>query len=147
MTAIASATLSGVSPPARISGTCASARVAASSQSKLSPVPPGVPGAVRVEQVEVGAKGLRRLDVGAAAHPQRLDHLAAGAPRHLAAEVRALVAVQLQDRQRLVLGRPGDLVEGRVDEHADDLDLAPQLGADRHRGRRVAAARAAARSG
>ena len=42
--AIASATLSGVRPPARISGHLGAAARAISSQSKLSPVPPGVPG-------------------------------------------------------------------------------------------------------
>ena len=41
--AIASTTLSGFSPPARIIGT-SERRPMSSSQSKLSPVPPSVPG-------------------------------------------------------------------------------------------------------
>jgi hypothetical protein len=80
---------------------------------------------VRVEQVQVGAEGLGRADVGGRADPERLHHLGAGAPRGLGAERGPLVAVKLQDRQLLALGRPDDVLHRGVDE--DPRDLAPAL--------------------
>ncbi len=74
--------------------------------------PAGLARHVAVEQVVVGVKRGQGLDVGAAAHPCRLDHLAAGAPRRLGAERRPLVAVELEHGQpdrvrRLRPGSPG----------------------------------------
>ena len=60
----------------------------------------------------------------------------------LGAERGALVAVQLQHRQPDRLGRARDLVERRVDEHADELDAG---GAARRRS--AAASRSAQRRG
>jgi hypothetical protein len=93
----------------------------------------GGSGAVRVEEMKVGAERLGAGDVGGASDPDRLDHLAARAPRGLAAERRALVPVKLQHRERLVLGRRDHVIEARVDEHADDLHLTAKLGADLRR--------------
>ena len=108
--AIPSATFSGVRPPARISGT-SERRPDEQLPVEALTGAAGGPRPVGVEQVEVGAVGLGGPDVGAAAHPQRLDHLAAGPPRGLLAEGRPLVAVELDHGQRLVLGRSGELVE------------------------------------
>ena len=62
--------------------------------------------------------------------PGGLDHPAAGPASHLGAERRNLLAVQLHDRQADHIGCRGDLVQGRVDEHAGDLQLAAHLGSD-----------------
>ena len=48
----------------------------------------------------------------------------------LGAERRALVAVQLHVREPDRLGGVGDLVERRVDEHADELGPAPHAARD-----------------
>ncbi len=96
-------------------------------------------GTVRVEQMEIGAKRLRRLDVGAASHTQRLDHLGAGAASDLLAERGALVAVKLDHRELLVFDRGRDLVERRVDENAADLGRAAKLRADLERHGGIAA--------
>ena len=58
----------------------------------------GDTGVVAVEQVVVGVKRVQRLDVGAAADADGLDHLASRPPAYLVAERRSLVAVQLHDR-------------------------------------------------
>jgi hypothetical protein len=50
--------------------------------------------------------------------------------------------VELEDRQRAALGRVRNLIERSVDEHARDLDLPAQLGADLGGDVQVAAARA-----
>ena len=71
----------------------------------------------------------------------RLDHLRARAPGGLGAERRALVAVQLQVREVQLLGGLRDLVERRVDEHADQLDAAAQRGRDARGDGRVGRAR------
>ncbi len=88
--------------------------------------------------------GAQRLDVGAAAHARGLDHLAAGAARRLGAERRPLVAVQLEHRQPDRVGGARDLVERRVDEHADDLDPALQRRRDLGAAATLAAPRASA---
>ena len=95
----------------------------------------GHPGDVAVEEVEVGVEDGERLEVGTAAHADRLDHLAAGSPRGLGAERRALVAVELDHRQPDRVRGPGQLIERRVDEHADDLGPPLDRGGDL--GRRV----------
>jgi hypothetical protein len=68
----------------------------------------------------------QRLDVRAASHAHRLDHLAARAASRLGAERRALVAVELHHRQVEGLSDLCDMLERRVDEHARDLDPAPE---------------------
>ena len=80
--AIASATLSGVSPPARIA---AAGDARASSQSNVSPVPPWPLGRVGVEEVEVGAEGAGGLHRRRGCDAERLDHLAAGSAGDLGA--------------------------------------------------------------
>ena len=75
----------------------------------------------------------------ASAIADRLDHLRAGAAGDLGAEGGALVAVQLHVREADRVGGPGDLVEPRVDEHADGLDAAAQRPRDAGRDRRVGA--------
>ena len=110
-------TLSGVSPPDRISGGVPGCS-RASSQSKLSPVPPGARSRVGVEQVEVGPECAQRLHLRGVAHARRLDHAAAGAARRLLAVGRPLVAVELEQREAAHVGRLGHLVERRVHEHA-----------------------------
>jgi len=50
--------------------------------------------------------------------------------------------VELQDRERHAVEHAHHLVEGRVHEHADELDLAPERGPDRGRFLQVATARA-----
>ena len=80
--------------------------------------------------MEVRVEGLQRLHLRGAAHARGLDHPAAGAARDLLAVRRALVAVQLQDREPDPVRRLGDLVERRVDENTDQLGAAAQLGRD-----------------
>ena len=129
--AIASATLSGVRPPERITGTLAAVAAEPSSQANVSPVPPRHPAHVAVEQMEVGVEGGQRLDVGAAAHARGLDHPAAGAPgrprRRTPGPRRRAAGCIVRP---IVVGGAGDLVERRVDEHAGDLDVAPVSGGD-----------------
>ena len=62
--------------------------------------------------------------------PDRLDDRAARPPCHLVAEREALVAVELDHREVLVLDCAGDLVHRLVDEDADDLELAAKPRAD-----------------
>ena len=118
-----------------------------SSQSKVSPVPPAGPwrygrrGGSRCGRPRRRGCRRRTCDV------DRLDHLDPGAAGDLGAEGDALVAVELDHRELLVLGRPGDLVERRVDEHADDLGLAPEGGGRSPRRRRARPARGLAPSG
>jgi hypothetical protein len=121
------------------------AALAARLQSHVRPEPPRIPSAAGVEQVEVGVEALERLQVRAAGDPGGLDDLRAGAARHLAGEGRALVAVQLHVREPDRLGGVGHLVERRVDEHADELGLAPAPGA-RSRPRRPPRPRATSRA-
>ena len=64
-------------------------------------------------------------DVAARAHADGLDDLRAGAARDLAAERRALVAVQLDHREPEDVGELDDALEALVDEHADELHRAP----------------------
>ena len=67
----------------------------------------GAAGAARrvgVEQVEVGVEAPQAAHLGGVAHAHRLHHPAAGAPRGLAAVGRALVAVQLEHRERAAVG-------------------------------------------
>ena len=68
--------------------------------------------------------GRQRLDVGAVADAGGLDHLGAGAACGLGAERRALVAVELDHREVERLGRLHDVLQRRVDEHADELRAA-----------------------
>ena len=63
----------------------------------------------RVEQVEVDVVALEVAHVAGARHLRGLDHARAGPARHLAAERRALVAVQLHERQPEILARPHDI--------------------------------------
>ena len=96
----------------------------------------GLAGATRhagreaVEQVVVGVERRQRLDVRAAAHPDRLHDLAAGTARRLGTVGGTLVAVQLQHRQADRVGRLGDVIERGVDEYAGDLDPPLDSGGD-----------------
>jgi hypothetical protein len=72
-----------------------------------------------------------------------VDDLRAGTPGDLVAERGALVTVQLHERQARGLHRLIDLLEARVDEHAGELDGAPQGGPDELRLAELAAARRA----
>ena len=65
--------------------------------------------------------GRQGVDVGAGPHPRCLDHPAAGPARHLGAEGRSLLPVELHNREPRRIGQLADLLQGRVDEHADDL--------------------------
>ena len=73
-------TLSGVRPPDRITGDGPAVGPRELPGERLAGAARPT-GHVAVEQVEVGVERRQRLDVGAAADPRRLDHLAAGAPR------------------------------------------------------------------
>ena len=75
-TAIASPTLSGVSPPARISGTPRAWLAQRAPSRSVSPVPPCCPGGRRRRGGSRSGKRRGGLDVGGAADPERLDHLA-----------------------------------------------------------------------
>ena len=127
--AIAPATLSAVSPPERIAGIF-ERRWAARLQSHVRPRAAAHALGGGVEQVEVGVEALERLQVGAAGDARGLDDLRARAARDLVGERRALVAVQLHVREPDRLGGVRDLVERRVDEHADELGLAPHAAGD-----------------
>ena len=84
----------------------------------------------------------RSRSVKAPSHRRRLDHARAGAPRDLGAERRALVAVQLHERQADRSASSVISLERRVDEDAGELDAAAQRGADRlGLGERCSAAR------
>ena len=100
---IASPTLSGVRPPDRISGGVAPWR------RRELPVEglPGAAGTVRrvgVEQVVVGVEGAEGAHLRGVAHARGLDHAGAGAASRLAAVGRALVAVQLEQREPAAVG-------------------------------------------
>jgi hypothetical protein len=98
---------------------------------------------VRVEHVEVHlAVGDELAHGGGVLGPHRLHHAAAGLARGLAAVDRALVAVELEHRERRAVGHVLELVEWPVHEHADDLGLALELTADQLGRARVARARA-----
>ena len=98
---------------------------------------------VGVEQQEVGVECGRRLQRRARLDAHGLDDLRAGAARDLAAEHGSLVAVQLDVRQARGLDRAVDLLQARVDEHADEVDRAPQRVTDHLRLVEVAAPRRA----
>ena len=148
--AIASATLSGFSPPDRITGR--EGRWDAVRAREL----PGerLAGAARdarhvaVEQVVVGVERGQRLDVGAAAHARRLDHAGsrcAAPPRRRTRAPRRRAAGASSARPRRRSRATWSSVG--VDEHADDLGPALDR-ARRSRPRRVELAaprRAAAR--
>ena len=85
----------------------------------------------------------QRLDVGAAAHARRLDHLAAGAPRRLGAEAGPSSPWSWSIVRPIASAVGDELVERRVDEHADELG--PALAA-RQRSRPRCRARSAAAS-
>ncbi len=75
-------------------------------------------------------EALEVAEVRGVGDADRLDHLGAGAAGDLGAERRSLVAVQLHVREVEGVGGVRDLVEARVDEHADRLDPAPQRRGD-----------------
>ena len=71
------------------------------------------------------AEGAQGSTEAASLTPRGLHHRAARAPRRLAAVDRALVAVELEDRERAAVGeRRATSSSVRVDEHAGDLDPA-----------------------
>ena len=138
--AMPAATFSAVSPPERISGNLAAAARGERPVPGL-PRPAALAAGGGVEQVEVGVEALEVLEVRRARDPDRLDHLGAGAARDLGAERRALVAVELDVGEVQRLRGLGDLVEARVDEHADELGAAPQRLRDAGGVRRIRGAR------
>src|SRR5881394_23306 len=85
-----------------------------------------------VEEVEVSAKGLRRVNVGGAGHVHRLNHLDPGFARHLAAERRPLFSIQLHHGQPGVLYRLGNLVQLRIHKDPNNLALAPERSRNPH---------------
>src|SRR4029077_19496144 len=101
------------------------------------PRPAPEPFAATVEEVEVGAERLGGMDVGGAGDVNRLCHLEAGPSLHLGAERGALGTVQLHHRQSLVLNRLRNLVQGGIDEHADDLALALESSSNLGRNPRI----------
>ena len=106
-----SATLSGVSPPARITGRVAATGAAATSP-RSCPVPPRRTGSCASTSTAPRA-GHRR---GSACRPsRRATRLAAGASRAGSA---GTVAVQLRHLDAGV-ACPRHVVRGRIDEHAD----------------------------
>ena len=88
------------------------------------PVPPS-PGLGGVEQVEVGVEALE-VAAGRRREPIRTALITFAPVRRATAvaERRALVAVQLHVREAERVDGVRDLVERRVDEDADGLDLA-----------------------
>ena len=85
---------------------------------------------MRVEQMEVGVKPAQVVHLRRVVHVRGLHDLGAGAPRGLAAVGRALVPVQLQQREAAAVGGRGHIVERRVHEHPGQLEPAVQLATD-----------------
>ena len=63
-------------------------------------------------------------------HGRGLDRARAGAPSDLRAERRALLPVQLHEREPDELADAHDLLERRVDEHAGDFGAPSAVGLD-----------------
>ncbi len=80
----------------------------------------------RVQQVKIDMKTLEVPHVARTGHLSRLDHARSRPARHLRAERRALVAVQLDHARPELLAVAHDPLERRVHVHPAQLDAAAQ---------------------